>query len=73
MTFYPLDPLSPVEIERAAEIARSKGGLSEAAWFETIALAEPDRNAPEAPGRRVLGHRPDGTGRVGGGALCAGR
>lgn len=48
MTSHPLDPLSPVEIERAAEIARRKGGLSEAAWFETIALAEPDRNAPEA-------------------------
>ena len=46
MTPHPLDPLSPVEIERAAAIVRGQGGLSEAAWFETIALAEPDRNAP---------------------------
>jgi primary-amine oxidase len=45
MTPHPLDPLSPVEIERAAAIVRGQGGLSEAAWFETIALAEPDRNA----------------------------
>ena len=54
MTPHPLDPLSPVEIERAAAIVRGHGGLSEAAWFETIALAEPDRNAPASPRRRAF-------------------
>jgi primary-amine oxidase len=54
MTPHPLDPLSPVEIERAAAIVRGRGGLSEAAWFETIALAEPDRNAPANPRRRAF-------------------
>ena len=54
MTPHPLDPLSPVEIERAAAIVRGHGGLSEAAWFETIALAEPDRNAPANPRRRAF-------------------
>ena len=54
MTPHPLDPLSPVEIERAAAIVRGQGGLSEAAWFETIALAEPDRNASASLRRRAF-------------------
>jgi primary-amine oxidase len=51
---HPLDPLSPVEIERAVEIVRSKGRLSDAAWFETLALQEPDRDAAGIPGRRAF-------------------
>ncbi len=51
MPSHPLDPLSPVEIERAAAIVRRQGALSDAAWFETIALREPDRNAAGTPGR----------------------
>jgi primary-amine oxidase len=42
---HPLDPLGPDEITRAVEIIRKKGGLSDAAWFETIALHEPDKAA----------------------------
>ena len=40
---HPLDPLRPDEIERAAAIIRTQGGLSPAAWFETIALQEPEK------------------------------
>jgi primary-amine oxidase len=45
MNAHPLDPLSKDEIARAAEIARASGGLSAEAWFETIALHEPSKNA----------------------------
>ena len=41
MTSHPLDPLSAVEIVRAASAVRTSGGLSANAWFETIALLEP--------------------------------
>lgn len=40
---HPLDPLGPDEILRAAEVARKQGGLSPSAWFETIALEEPEK------------------------------
>ncbi|MCA0432436.1 MAG: primary-amine oxidase [Proteobacteria bacterium] len=43
MTSHPLDPLNAVEIAAAAELVRSKGGLSPEAWFETIALHEPSK------------------------------
>jgi primary-amine oxidase len=49
---HPLDPLTKDEIAAAAAIARTQGGLSPRAWFETIALQEPtkqqlkDANAP---------------------------
>lgn len=49
---HPLDPLTKDEIAAAAAIARTEGGLSPRAWFETIALHEPakqqlkDGNAP---------------------------
>jgi primary-amine oxidase len=42
---HPLDPLGPNEITRAVEIIRKEGGLSDSAWFETIALHEPDKAA----------------------------
>ncbi len=45
MTTHPLDPLTRDEIARARDIVRRDGGLSAAAWFETIALHEPDRQA----------------------------
>ncbi len=45
MTVHPLDPLSRDEISRAAGIARASGGLSDASWFETIALHEPSKQA----------------------------
>jgi primary-amine oxidase len=54
MSPHPLDPLSPVEIERAAEIVRRQGRLSDAAWFETIALREPDRSAAAPSGRQAF-------------------
>ena len=38
---YPLDPLNDIEIAQAANCVREQGGLSAAAWFETIALHEP--------------------------------
>ena len=40
---HPLDPLTSAEIARAAEIVRDRGGLSSEAWFETIALHEPEK------------------------------
>ena len=40
---HPLDPLTSAEIARAAEIVRKRGGLSSEAWFETIALHEPEK------------------------------
>ncbi len=44
MTSHPLDPLAAEEISRAAGAVRRHGGLSPAAWFETIALDEPTRS-----------------------------
>ncbi len=40
---HPLDPLSETEIAHAAALVRGKGGLSSQAWFETIALHEPEK------------------------------
>lgn len=40
---HPLDPLSESEIANAAALVRGKGGLSSHAWFETIALHEPEK------------------------------
>ncbi len=48
MTIHPLDPLNEAEIRRAAEAVRSRGGLSPKAWFETIALQEPSKDALRA-------------------------
>ena len=48
MTSHPLDSLSPVEISAAAKIVRDHGGLSPKAWFETIALQEPNKEALQA-------------------------
>ncbi len=45
MTIHPLDPLTQDEIARARDIVRRDGGLSAAAWFETIALQEPEKAA----------------------------
>lgn len=42
---HPLDPLGPDEISRAAGIVRKQGALSASAWFETIALHEPGKEA----------------------------
>jgi primary-amine oxidase len=52
MTIHPLDPLNEAEIHRVAEIARSKGGLSSASWFETIALHEPSKDELAGGGAR---------------------
>jgi primary-amine oxidase len=53
---YHLDPLSPVEITLAASLVRASGGLSGAAWFETIALQEPEKAELKAgtPPRRAF-------------------
>lgn len=40
---HPLDPLAAGEISCAADIVRAEGGLSQRAWFETIALHEPEK------------------------------
>ncbi len=45
MTSHPLDPLTAPEISRAAAIVRRMGGLTDRAWFETIALHEPSKQA----------------------------
>lgn len=42
---HPLDPLNDTEIAGAASIVREFGGLSPQAWFETIALEEPSKQA----------------------------
>lgn len=42
-TSHPLDPLNSHEIAGAAALVRQLGGLSGAAWFETIALQEPEK------------------------------
>ena len=43
MTKHALDPLGESEIAGAAEIVRRHGNLSSEAWFETIALHEPEK------------------------------
>ncbi|MGL4294572.1 MAG: primary-amine oxidase, partial [Aestuariivirga sp.] len=40
---HPCDPLDGDEIAAAAAIVKRSGGLDGTAWFETIALAEPDK------------------------------
>jgi primary-amine oxidase len=40
---HPLDPLGEREIATAAEIVRQHGNLGREAWFETIALHEPEK------------------------------
>src|SRR5579859_7339105 len=47
-----LDPLSPEEIERAAELVREGGALAPAARFIAISTAEPPRT-PGAARRRA--------------------
>ncbi|NMD07181.1 MAG: tyramine oxidase, partial [Phyllobacteriaceae bacterium] len=42
---HPLDPLTREEIIAAAGIVRAQGELSDQAWFETIALQEPSKQA----------------------------
>ncbi|MEQ1523282.1 MAG: primary-amine oxidase [Aestuariivirga sp.] len=54
---HPLDPLGSAEIARAAEVVRVHGGLSGQAWFETIALQEPEKAdlaRNESPPRRAF-------------------
>ena len=41
---HPLDPLDDVEIRAAVAAVRTHGGLDATAWFETIALDEPDKS-----------------------------
>jgi primary-amine oxidase len=43
VTKHALDPLGESEIARTAEIVRQHGNLSSEAWFETIALHEPEK------------------------------
>lgn len=40
---HPCDPLDGEEIAAAVAIVRRDGGLDPSAWFETVALAEPDK------------------------------
>ena len=40
---HPCDPLDGDEIAAAAAIVRRDGGLDQSAWFETIALQEPEK------------------------------
>jgi primary-amine oxidase len=42
---HPLDPLNETEIAAARDLIRKSGGLSTEAWFETIALQEPEKAA----------------------------
>ncbi|MBM3519421.1 MAG: tyramine oxidase, partial [Alphaproteobacteria bacterium] len=42
-TLHPCDPLNGEEIARAVAIIRAKAGPDPSAWFETVALAEPDK------------------------------
>ncbi len=54
---HPLDPLGSAEIARAADLVRAHGGLSSQAWFETIALHEPEKAdlaRKETPPRRAF-------------------
>jgi primary-amine oxidase len=48
---HPLDPLNAEEITKSAEIVKASGKLGPAAWFETIALEEPDKS--ELKSRKV--------------------
>jgi primary-amine oxidase len=43
VTIHPLDPLTKIEISRAAKVIREQSGLDDTAWFETITLDEPMR------------------------------
>lgn len=43
MYVHPLDPLTADEILQAVTVVQTYGGLSERAWFETIALHEPSK------------------------------
>jgi primary-amine oxidase len=40
---HPCDPLTGDEISAAVAIVRKHGGLDASAWFETVALAEPEK------------------------------
>ena len=53
LPLHPCDPLDGDEITAAAAAVRRSGGLDDTAWFETIALAEPDKAEVRtfAPGR----------------------
>ena len=42
-TPHPFDPLTSREVEFAASVISEAAGLDRSAWFETIALKEPDR------------------------------
>lgn len=42
---HPLDPLTADEIATASMVVKTNGGISRRAWFETIALHEPDKAA----------------------------
>ena len=56
MTKHALDPLGEHEIAGAAEIVRRHGNLNSKAWFETIALHEPEKAQPQrgVPKRRAF-------------------
>ena len=45
---HPLDPLSPEEIAAAVTAVRTAPGFGRRTWFETVALAEPDKAAARA-------------------------
>ncbi len=54
---HPLDPLNSHEIAGAAALVRQHGGLSGQAWFETIALHEPEKDEllqKTVPARRAF-------------------
>ena len=54
---HPLDPLNAEEITLAASLVKELGKLSPKAWFETITLEEPEREAIRgrtAPERRAF-------------------
>jgi primary-amine oxidase len=51
-SIHPLDPLNGDEIEAAAAVVRRHGALSERAWFETIALQEPEKQTAASAARR---------------------
>ena len=45
MNSHPLDPLNEKEIAKAAAIINDQANLDDSAWFETITLEEPDKDA----------------------------
>ncbi len=51
-SIHPLDPLNGEEIEAAAAAVRRHGGLSDLAWFETVALQEPEKQTAASAARR---------------------